>query len=369
MNRFLIFAFVILALIFVQKGFAADKSEISSQINKVKASIEKLKSEVSDTATLAEDILKAQHYIKLAEDELNKNISLIGSITGSVKSEAVPTITHYISLSELTITVVKSKMEKMKKENENSGLAKLIPELETKIKTVEDKNAEIKRLRGIIEKPKEENAQLAKEIATLKSDKTNLTSQVETLSGAVASLKKDMSEKIKACEHVSIENKGLKERLKTVEAQKGADITEMKEQLNRLTKLRDLLWETGKGGFISRISEKDITLILPRAYFIKNTPKGAGLSPEAERNIHWLSSVMNKFSEYKVIVKVFGFGLPAKNENIKATEQMAKLIKASLVEKGVNASSIEAMGAGDAKPIFSQKAVEENRRVEISFVY
>ncbi|MCL4456506.1 MAG: hypothetical protein M1147_01850 [Nitrospirae bacterium] len=369
MKRILIFAFVIFALICVQKSFAADKAEIGSQINKVKASIEKLKSEVSDTTTFAEDILKAQHYIKLAEDELNKNITLIGSITGSVKSEAVPTINHYISLSELTIAVVKSKVEKMKQENENSGLAKLIPELEAKIKTVEDKNAEIKRLRGIIEKPKEENAQLEKEIAALKNDKANLSAQVETLNASVASLKKELSEKTKAYEHISMENKSLKDQTKTAETQKIADITQMKEQLNNLTKLRDLLWETGKGGFISRVSERDITLIIPRSYFIKNTPKGIGLSPEAERHVHWLSSVMNRFSEYKVVVKVFGFGLPAKNENVKATEQMAKLIKGALVEKGVNASSIEAIGAGDAKPIFSQKAVEENRRVEISFVY
>ncbi len=341
------------ALLNSQSVFAQDEGK-PAYIEKAKSSVEKLLARGAETKDFADDVLAAQNYLKLAETEYTKSLGW----TGKVKEGAEPTIRHYATMAELTATVVFSRLEKINQDKERARLEKLISETKARIKIFDDKNAEIVKLKGDVNN-------LSKELALLKTDKANLSGHVDASDTKIATLEKDIAEKNKALEEL----KRVKDELKAIESQKGMEFVEVQARLRAMSKAKEFLIEVSKMGMITKASEEGVTLMLPRTAFIKATPKGPGLSSEADKNISTLSVLMQKFPEYKITLKVFGFGQPAKNENAKATEQMAKVIKDALAGKGkMNAALIEAIGAGPVSPLFPKSAAELNKRVEITFI-
>ena len=46
---------------------------------------------------------------------------------------------------------------------------------------------------------------------------------------------------------------------------------------------------------------------------------------------------------------------------------MAGMLKEALLQRGVAAANLDVSGAGSSTPLYSKSAVEENKRVEITF--
>jgi DNA repair exonuclease SbcCD ATPase subunit len=367
MKKVIFFLIIAILSVFNHHGaFAADKDKLLYEMNKVKSAIDRLSTE---TAEFSEDILAARNYLKIADTEISKNTTLLGK----VKDEAEPTIMHYISMADLTASVVQSKIEKTKHDAERMRLEKLIPEVKAKIKIFADKNAEIERLKAELAKSKSDSGKptpelqaklsqkqgeidaLSKEIVSLKSENANLSSQINALKSENQGLKSDSQK--------------TRDELNVLKGQKGAELSELQLKATALARFKEVAEEAGKIGMISAVSNGEITVIIPRAKFIRTTPKGIAPSQDSDEIIARISALMNRFREYKAIIKVHGFGQPTKNEDGKATANMSKIIKDLLTEKGkINAEMITASGAGMFAPLFSRSDVEANRRVEITFV-
>lgn len=176
----------------VQSALSADKAAVRSYIDVAKASVEKVTAMGSESAPFSDDVLRAQNYLKNAEIELKNNISFIGSITGSVKDEGVPTIKYYADMAKVTAEIVVARIGKLRQEKENVRLEKMIPDIQAKIKFVADKDNEIKRLREELAKPQAAADSLSKEITILTGDKAALSEEIAALRAENKKLKEDL---------------------------------------------------------------------------------------------------------------------------------------------------------------------------------
>ena len=354
---------VILAFLFQAGTVQADKAQVAFSIQKARSFIEKVKIRGEEIKTSADELDRAKKLLDQAEEALKKNTSILGNL----KKEAEPLIQYYVEAAEIHSAIVWSRMERISQEKENARLEKVIPDTEAKIKVISDKNTEIKRLKEELSQPrkdisaksseisrlKKEKTDLTEQLASLKTEKENLSGKIDALNGVVASVRKDLTEKIKTVEDLTLENKRLKE-------QKGTDVVTLNRRVDYVKAL-------GKFNYLSKISEKGYTLIVPRKDLIKTTSKGAVLSGGSDHLAVKLAEFMKSFPGSKLEVDVHGAGSPAKNEDRKATEAMATLLKKAFVKGGVAQSAIHATGSGSSEPIFSKSSIEENRRVEITF--
>ncbi|MDI6727888.1 MAG: hypothetical protein QMD44_03040 [Thermodesulfovibrionales bacterium] len=353
---------LVLVIIFfnVSTGIAADKEKVFYQIEKARSIIKEFTAK-PESVNYADDITVAWNYIKIAETEFQKNTNILGKLS----DQAVPTIIHYANMAELTIRIALSRLEKAGHEKEISRLEGLISDIKAKIKVLEDKDAEIIRLKKEVEKAKSDITKLPSEISKekdseierLSKEVSALKSEKEELNTNLTSLKKELGDKNKAFEALQTE---LKYKL--------TELTKMQKDLHSLGKLKEFLDVVGMLGVPVRTSENGITIIIPRRDFIKITSKGAVLSPGSEKVIGQLVSLIKRFPEYRIVLKVYGFGQPAKNEGMKATEHMAIMVKDALLQRGNIAAEMITAESGGNIPIFPKDAVELNRRVEITFL-
>lgn len=152
------------------------------------------------------------------------------------------------------------------------------------------------------------------------------------------------------------------EDLKALQGQKGDDIAKTR---NKLNKINSIWQDVSKINVLSKLNTTGMTLIIPRNDLIK-TP-AMKMASGSETIIGKLAELMKKYPDMKAQIKVYGFGKPDKTENTKATENMAGILKTALVKAGGAAANISASGAGTTAPLYSKSAVEDNRRVEITF--
>jgi outer membrane protein OmpA-like peptidoglycan-associated protein len=370
-------ALILFIFFFVQANTVlADKDQLQFSIQKVKADIEKSQKKSEEVKVSINELQKAREYLKQAETELAKSKNW----RGTLDKKAEPLITYYTEMAEIYTSIAFSRLEKVTQEKENTRLEKQIPEIEARIKVFDDKNAEIKKLKEILEKPqgkirdvnseitslKKEKAELLGQVAQLKTEKEKFSGKIETLNEVVASVRIDLTEKIKAVENLSAENKLLKDNIKSSETSKGSSLIEMQTKLNAMDAKLKLFDTVGKIGFISKTSVDGYTFIVPRSKLVKTTAKNSVLTPDAEQYIAEIVESMKTLPESKLSIKVHGFGKPVNNEDSKSTLSMANLLKKAFLSKGMSESSIQASGAGTAAPLFSKSAIEENRCIEMT---
>lgn len=344
---------------------SAESDDVSFIMQKARASVEKIASLSHETKPFTADVQSAQDYLKKAEAALEANTSW----RGKINQAAVPTIKHYANLSEIMCQIVLSRLEKVKQEQENARLEKLIPETESKIKVFDEKNKEIKLLREEIAKPKGdmknisrelqalklEKIDMTKEVTLLKNEKTHLAGQVTALNGVVLSLKNDVVDKTKKIDELT----------KALESQKGQDAVKAQNKMSELNRINSFWQDANQMNVLSKLTPTGITLIIPRRNLIK-TP-AMNLAPSAGKIIEDIAGLMKKYPETRAQMKVYGFGKPDKTENAAATAKMAAVIKEALVKAGVEETNINISGVGTASPLYSKNAVEDNRRVEVTF--
>ncbi len=228
-------------------------------------------------------------------------------IMGGLKDEAEPIILHYTSMADVTIAIVAARFEKANLLKEKEEIEKNTELMKKKIKIYDDQK---------------------KEILSLKS-----------------------------------ENQKMKGDLNGIIAQKGVEYVAS-------SKARALLVGLSQMGLVTKITSDGATVIIPRSNMIKIGRKGPEPAPGADKIATDIAALASKNPEYKIGVMVFGYGKPLKNENIKATDDMAKKIKDLLVERGkMDASSLTVAGAGTESSIYPKASGEANRRIEVTFTH
>ncbi|PKN18489.1 MAG: hypothetical protein CVU71_13460 [Deltaproteobacteria bacterium HGW-Deltaproteobacteria-6] len=364
MKKTIIVLTMLLMILPINGHVFAQSDDLNFIMQKAKSSVEKILSRSHETKPFTADVESAQNYLKKAEAELKAKTNW----RGKVEEAAIPTVKHYANMAEVMCQVVLSRLEKVNQEQENSRLEKLIPETEAKIKIFDAKNKEIKLLKDELAKPrgdmknisselsalKLEKISIAKEVSSLKADNANLTGQVAALNGVVTSLRNDVVDKTKTIED-----------LKTLQSQKGEDAVKIQNKVRELNKVSSFWQAVSKMDALSKMTATGMTLIIPRHDLIK-TP-AMKLAPGSGIIIDSIADLIKRYPDVKAQLKVYGFGKPDKTENTKATENMAGMLKEAFVKAGVATAGISASGAGTAEPLYSKSAVEENKRVEITF--
>lgn len=333
----------------------ADKDQVIFAIQKVKTIMEKAQTRSDDAKASIPELQKAGDYIRMAEAEMKRNTSMLGSL----KKDAEPRIIHMAEMAEIELAIASSKLEKMAQERENVRLEKLIPTLESQIKVFDDKNAEIARLKEEIARPGIERKKQDK------TDSEKLSGKVEALNEVVASLRKDLAEKSKSVSDLTAQNRLLKENMGALEKQKGSDIVAIQGRLTSAEAKMKSLAAVGQLGLLSKVSENEYTLIIPRGKLVKATSRGYVPAPDAPQYIAAVADAMSASPGSRLIIRAHGYGKPVSREDSKATGAIARTVKEAFVASGVSESAIEAFGVGSSSPLFSKGATEENRCVEI----
>jgi hypothetical protein len=346
---FFIFICFIGTLILVPASPAADKTKALLAIEQAKSNLDNLIKKRTDSKEYQDDIITAQNYLKVAEGEYKKNIGLLGGL----KDEAEPTVRHYAAMADITVAIVTARLDTADQIREKEVIEKNIQAIRARIKVFEDKNTEIERLK-----------------TETGSTKVSLSGQVGALKTENAALKAEIASLNQSKGDLLSENKKIKDDLNGIKSQKGVEFVQVQSRLASATKAKEFLTDLSKLGLVARISAEGATIVIPRSTFFKTGKKGLELTAGAEKIAGGIAAVAAKNPEYRLDVKVFGYGKPPKNEDIKATDAMAGKLKSMLVEKGkMNTANLDASGAGTTPVLFPNDMGDANRRVEFTFIY
>ncbi len=341
----------------------AEEPTYPDYIQKAQSLVEKASSRASDLNSFTDEVLIARNFIRNAEAEYKKNVSWTGKLDAKVEA----TIRYYSAVAELQASVVLSRVGKITQEKERARLESQTADVKARIKVFDDKNAEIAKLSKSLAACTNENAGLSTASAVGASAEQKviaLTGQIEILKQSLAAAEGKSAELDKARTEIA----ALKANIATLTAQKGASESQSKEQIDALNRQKDFSDDVGKLGGVIKPGSDNMTVIFVRSGMIK-APKNDKLTPEGEKAIERVAEMLKKFPEFRIKLKVHGFGAPAKTEDAAATDRMARLIREVLLEKGkFEPATVEALGAGSAEPIYPKTNVEGNRRVEITFV-
>ncbi len=94
----------------------------------------------------------------------------------------------------------------------------------------------------------------------------------------------------------------------------------------------------------------------------------AALKPQATTNIKELATIMKKYPENVITVKGYTDNTGSDKVNLPLSENRAKAVQIQLVDAGVPANTVTAIGMGSNNPVDSgatAAAKSKNRRVEI----
>ena len=317
---------IIVSCCLLSSGVAhADRKQAAFAVEKAKVFIEKVKAKSDDLKASTDMLKRATAFAEQAETTLKTKTTIIGTLN----KEAEQDVLFYAEMAEIHASSVMSRLEKGLQEKENARLEKMIPEIESKIRTID----ELKKPQGSLET-------LNAEVTQLRTEKTDLAGQLSRLKTERDTL-----------------------------ALKGSSLSETQAKFQSLSQELNYRKELDKLDYLMKASPNgSYTYIIPRRDLIKMSAsaKSPILAYNADRHMTKFADLMKAFPEHKIKLIVYGSGNPPKQENLKATEAMAKLLKAQLIKGGVKESSIEATGGGLESPMFSKGAVEENRRVEIT---
>jgi outer membrane protein OmpA-like peptidoglycan-associated protein len=115
-------------------------------------------------------------------------------------------------------------------------------------------------------------------------------------------------------------------------------------------------------------TDRGLVLTLPDVLFDVGD---AELKPGAYRAVDRLAEVMKQNPEITIRVEGFTDSVGSEDLNMQLSQERADAVRSALVERGIEASRIEARGYGESLPIASNRTAagrQENRRVEIVLI-
>lgn len=375
-------------LVLVLMGSAAAYAEeplYPEYVRNARNLVEKAETKSLGSNSFTDEILIARNFIKNSEAEYKKHLGW----TGKLDPAAEPAVRYFAAMAEIQASIVLAKVGKIFQEKELNRLDRQLAEVKSKIKVFDDKNAEIAAIKkGLTELNtaflalKEEKDQLTAKSSALGSDMSVKSTALTSAERRISSMSSDLASCVKALalsekkvaqlsadqEQARSEIGRLKAELASLAAAKGMAESQSKEQIESLNRQKDFLAEVGKLGGVIKTGSDNMTVIFLRSAMLK-TPKNASLTAEGSKTVQRISELLIKYPEFRVKLKVHGFGQPAKSEDAAATDRMARLIREVLIEKGkFDPAVVEALGAGAAEPIYPKNNPEGNRRVEVTFV-
>jgi len=374
MKRMILFATLMLLTVVAPRFALADEPVYPDYVQKAQALVEKASSQASELNSFTDEILIARNFIRNAEAEYKKHLSW----TGKLDPKAEPTVKYFAAMAELQASVVLSRAGKIVQERERTKLESQVADQKAKIKVFDDKNAEIGRLQselaavqGQLRAATAEKTALSSDLAARTSTATSAEQKLSALGAELVLAKQALNvcdQKSKELDQARSEIVRLKNDLATLTAQKGAVESQSREQIEALNRQNDFLAEVGRLGGAIKPGSDNMTVMFVRSALFK-TPKNDKLTAEGGKVAGSIADLLKKYPEFRVKLKVHGFGQPAKNEDAAATDRMARLFREALLDKGkFEPVVVEALGAGAAEPLYPKGNPEGNRRLEVTFV-
>lgn len=386
---FVIFLFSSFTIVFADDtAFPAYLLSASSLVSKAEL--------VAKEINAFDDVLIAQNYIRNAEAEYKKHLSW----TGKLEPAAEPTVRYFATMAELQAKLVLSHSAKAENLRQIQKITADIGVIKNKIKVFDDKNEEIAGLKkGITElnneklSLKNDKEQLIAKVLLLENSITNTGSSLKTTEQKATTLSDEVQRctvALKASEKKVVEltaelaqqNKlgqeilaaknseigTLKQEIKALSAAKGISEAESNKRIETLKRQKEFVSKVAQLGGVAKPGSENMAVIFSRSSIIKS-PKNDKLTLEGQNLVNSVTALLTSYTEYRIKVKVHGFGSPAKHEDAAATDRMARLIREAVLVKGkFQPERVEALGIGTAEPVYPKKNLEANRRVELIFL-
>jgi flagellar motor protein MotB len=316
-------------------------------------------------AELADDILIARNAIRTANSEYEKNL---GTFSGKLDPKAEPAIRQLAEMARLQAALVIAKVGALYQDKERIRLEGQILDTKAKIKVFDDLVAKVKAL-------KKQAADQGNQIASLNAKVASLNAELSAKGSAITTSDQKTSELLKALDEQKKATASSEQRVATLSQeleglkQQLAQLQTATEQLSTEKRIKAFEAEIGKLGGIVKATAAGLTITFPRSQMLKVTGKSTTLTANGDNTLSKVADLMKTYPEYRIKLRVHGFGQPTRSEDASATDQMARFMREALLTKGkFEPSVVEALGVGAAEPIFPKKNVEGNRRVEFIFV-
>lgn len=314
---------------------------------------------------LADDILIAKNSIRNAQAEYEKNL---GTFSGKLDEKAEPIVRQLAETARLQAALVIAKAGARNQEKERNRLESLIRATQAKIKVFDDLVTQVRELKKQTSDQTAKIASLEAKIASLEAELKAKGSAITSSDQKTANLLKALDEQKKATASSEQRVAALTQELDTLK-QQTARLQVSREQLAAEKRIKEFEAEVGKLGGIVKPTTAGLGITFPRAQLLKTTGKSTTLTPDGTTVATKLVSLLKAYPEYRIKLRVHGFGQPARSEDTAATDQMARFTRDWLLEKGrLDQDDVEALGVGAAEPLYPKNNVEGNRRVEIIFV-
>ncbi len=360
----IIFGIITYLALFISAPISAADEPLPPYLQQAQNSVAQVLSKSIGMPQHSDDILIAQNSLSIAEAEYKKNLGW----SGKLDKEAEPTVRYLADTAQLQASVLLARIGKSNQEKEKNRLESLIASTKGKIKVFDDLVSQVKNL-------KKQTADQASQISSLNSKLSSLNAELAAKGSAITSsdqkttdLLKALDEQKKATASSEQRANSLTQELETLK-QQAAQLQATGEQLAAEKRLKSFEVEIGRLGGAVKTTATGQTVTFSRTQLLKITPKSTTLTPSGDGITTKIAELIKSYPEYRIKIRVHGFGQPTRNENAAATDQMARFIREKLLNKGkLEPATVEALGVGAAEPAFPKNNVVGNRRVEVVFI-
>lgn len=352
-----------LAIIGTSPVFAADEP-LPAYLQQAQTAVAQVLSKGSELPDLKDDILIAQNSLRNAEAEYKKNLGWSGKLDQKVE----PTVRYLADVARLQASVLLARLGKLDQEQEKTRLDGLIAANKAKIKIFDDLVAQVKTL-------KKQSADQTSQVSSLNAKVASLNAELSAKGSAITSSDQKTNDLLKALDEQKKATTSSEQRVAVLTQeleglkQQTAQLQATGEQLAAEKRIKAFEAEVGKLGGIVKTTAAGLSVTFPRSQMLKVTGKSTTLTPAGDAMVGKVAELIKTNPEYRIKLRVHGFGQPNRHEDAAATDHMARLIREALLNKGkLEQATVEALGVGSAEPAFPKNNVEGNRRVEIIFV-
>ena len=321
---------------------------------------------------LNEEVTIARSILRKAETEYKGNLK---GWSEKLDPKVEPRVRYLADSARIQAETLLSRYTKHDQEKEKVRLDGLIAQVKSKIKIFDDLVQQVKEL-------KKKSADQASQITSITAKVASLNAELSAKGSAITSSDQKTNELLKALEQQKKATSSSEQRVvvltKEVEAltnelsglkQQTAQLQASGEQLAAEKRVKSFEAEVGKlGGIVKTLANGSLSVTFPRSQMLKVVHKQTTITAEGDKLNQKLATLLQAYPEYKLKLKVHGFGQPPKSEDAAATEQMARVLGEQLVAKHkLDPAMVEAVGAGPAEPLYPKQNIEGNRRIEAVF--
>lgn len=342
----------------------AEDEPLPTYLQQAQNAVAQVLAKGSEQPELKDDILIAQNSLRNAEAEYKKNLGW----SGKLDQKAEPTVRYLADVARLQASVLLARIGKQDQDKERSRLGGLITTTKAKIKVFDDLAAQVKSL-------KKQSADQANLISSLNAKVASLNAELSAKGSAISSSDQKTGELLKALDEQKKATASSEQRVAALTQeleglkQQTAQLQATGEQLAAEKRIKAFEAEVGKLGGIVKSTAAGLSVTFPRSQLLKVTGKSTTLTSDGDKQVLKLAELVKTYPEYRIKLRVHGFGQPSRHEDAAATDHMARFIREGLLTKGkLEQATVEALGVGSAEPAYPRGNIEGNRRVEIIFV-